>query len=449
MGIYPKLFRSVIFPILEFSQGTRIQKYLKWLEKTQWWKPEELEELQNKRLRALIKHAYENVPYYHDLFKRLNLKPDDIKTKEDLQKLPFLTKDTIRRNLPYLLARNIPKSELMVRYSSGSTGEPLKYYMDKESYSHGWAQTFRCWGWAGYRIGDPYIKITHPRNTYLKKMQDILMNCTLIPAFDINDRTIGTIVEKIVRVRPKLIRGFASSVYILAKLIEKEGLNVHVDAVMTTGDTLLPNYRRLIESQFNSEVFDAYGGEGTPVAYECEQHDGYHIASEGVIVEIIKDYEVVHSDKEIGEVVLTNLTNYAMPLIRYRIKDLASISEDYCPCGRGLPMIKSIEGRSTDIIVTPDGRLLTAHFFSTYLKYIEGIEQYQIVQEGPNNILIKIVKNDKFTDRDLEYIETETNKRIGGEMDIEIKFVDSIPPTRSGKRRYVISKVYDNAYDYS
>ena len=442
--MYSKLFRSFIFPLMELSQGTKIQKYLKWLEKTQWWKPEELEELQNKRLRSLIRHAYKNVPYYHRLFKELKLRSDDIKTKDDLHKLPVLTKETIRKNLSELIAKNIPKSQRIEAHSSGSTGEPLKYYIDKQSYSFGWAQTFRCWSWAGYKIGDPYVKITHPRTTYFKKIQDFLMNCTLIPAFEINENNIDVVVKKIIRTKPKIVRGFASSVYILAKLMKKEGLDAHVNAVMTTGDMLLPQYRELIESCFNCKVFDAYGGESTPVAYECEQHEGYHIASEGVIVELIKNDGTPCDKMEIGEIILTNLTNYAMPLIRYKINDLARLSEDNCSCGRGLPLIDSIEGRSTDVIITPDGRLLTVHFFSTYLKLVKGLEQYQIIQEKPEKLLIKLVTGDKFSNDSLKYIEIETKKRLGEKMDIEIKIVNSIPPTRSGKRRYVISKIAEN-----
>ena len=171
--MYPSLFRKLIFPVMELYKGTKIQKYLKWLNKTQWWRQEQLKDLQNKKLRALIKHAYENVPYYHRIFKERGIKPEDIKSIEDLVKLPILTKEVIRKNFNDLQARNISKSEFIACQSSGSTGEPLKYYIDKDTYSLGWAQTFRCWGWAGYKIGDPYVKIMiHPRKSIVKKIGD-------------------------------------------------------------------------------------------------------------------------------------------------------------------------------------------------------------------------------------------------------------------------------------
>ena len=427
---------------MEFYKGTSVQKNLAFLNKSQWWKPEQLEELQNKKLRALIRHAYKNVPYYHRIFKENNLKPDDIKTKDDLEKLPFLTKDIIRKNLSDLLAKNLPKSQFMERHSSGSTGEPLKYYISKKSYSYGWAQTFRCWGWAKYMLGDPYVKISlNPRKNLMKKLQDRLMNCTYIYASDINENTINDFLDKIKKSKVRIIRGYASSMYVLAKYLENiENPDIELDAIMTTGDNLFPHYRKAIETQFNCKVFDGYGGESTPIAFECEKHNGYHLCDETVIVEFLRKDRYASSG-ELGEIVFTSLDNYAMPFIRYKINDIGVPSDESCPCGRGLSSIKSIEGRDTDIVVTPDGRFLVVHFFTILFEYIEGVDQFQVIQDTVNKLKIKIVRNNKFRDNDLAYIKNEIEKHTGEDMSIKIKFVESIPQTRSGKRRFVISKV--------
>ena len=444
--MYSKLFRSFIFPLMELSQGTKIQKYLKWLEKTQWWKPEELEELQNKRLRSLIRHAYENVPYYHRLFKELKLRPDDIKTKDDLHKLPVLTKETIRKNLSELIARNIPKSQRIEAHSSGSTGEPLKYYIDKQSYSYGWAQTFRCWSWAGFRLGDPYVKVSlNPRIEFKKKLQDRLMRCTYIYASaDITKETFPSLLKIIENAKPKIIRGYASSIYIFARFMNELDLrpNHTPNAIMTTGEILFPHYRELIESIFNTQVYDGYGGESTPIAFECEEHN-YHLCDETVIVEFIgRDNQQV-SEGEIGEIIITNLVNYAMPMIRYKIGDIGTPSKDLCSCGRGLSVMESIKGRDTDIVVTPNGGFLVVHFFTILFEHIEGVEQFQVIQDKIDRLRIKIVKNEKFTDADLNYIISWIKRHAGDEMEVDIEFVDSIPPARSGKRRFVISKFWD------
>ena len=440
--MYPYLFRKFIFPVLEKYMGTNIQAQLAFLERSQWWKPEQLEELQNKKLRALIKHAYENVPYYHRLFRRIGLKPDDIKTKEDLAKIPLLTKDIIRKNLNQLKARNIPKSRFIEAHSSGSTGEPLKYYIDKLSYSSGWAQTFRCWGWAGYKLGEPYVKISlNPRTRLSKKIQDRLLNCTYVHSRSISKDSINEYYNKMKNTI--LIRGYASAMYSVASLIKEYIGNVEfprLKAVMTTGDTLFPHYRKLIESTFQCEVFDGYGGETTPIAFECEEHNGYHLCDESVIVEILKDDEPA-SDNELGEIVFTSLDNFAMPFVRYKIQDIGRASSELCSCGRGLSTIKSIEGRDTDIVITPDGKYLIVHFFTWLFEYIEGVDQFQVVQKKIDEINIKIVKNDKFTDADLSYIISQIKSEVGDDMNINIEFVDSIPPTKSGKRRFVISEV--------
>jgi phenylacetate-CoA ligase len=416
---------------------------LSWLNKTQWWKSEELEKLQNKKLRALIKHAYENVPYYHNIFRRLNLRPEDIKTKDDLDKLPILTKKDIRKNLPNLLAANLPKSRFMERYSSGSTGEPLKYYLDTEAYSYGWAQTFRCWGWAGFEVGDPYIKVSlNPRTNFIKKIQDRVMNCTYIYASaDIDESTFQSYLKIMEGAKPKIIRGYASSMYLFARFMEQQGLTFSssLNAVMTTGETLFTHWRELIESSFNVDVYDGYGAEGTPMAFECEEHS-YHKCDETAIIEFLRGDQHV-SIGEMGEIVVTNLDNYAMPLIRYKVGDVGKPAENYCPCGRGLSIIESIEGRDTDIIVTPKGGFLVVHFFTILFEYIEGVTQFQVVQEKIDKLKINIVKNEKFTEKDFNHIVSWIKKHAGEEMNIDIEFADSIPPTKSGKRRFVISKV--------
>jgi len=428
---------------MEFVKGTKISSYLKWLNKTQWWKLKDLERLQNKKLRALIKHAYDNVPYYHRLFKKLGLRPEDIRTKEDLQKLPVLTKEDIRRNLNDMLARNMPRSRFIEAHSSGSTGEPLKYYVDKLAYSIGWAQTFRCWSWVGYRLGEPYVKISlNPRTKLIKKVQDKLMRCIYIYSSGINNDNLIGYLKKMRNA--KIIRSYASSAFMLANMIEKIGIDERFlptpRAIATTGETLYNHWRRTIENVFECPVLDGYGGESTPVAFECPMREGYHVCTESVIVEILRNNEQVSSG-EIGEVVITNLDNWAMPFIRYKLNDLATPSDEPCSCGRGLPMLESIQGRDTDIVITPNGSFLVVHFFTILFEYIEGVDQFQVIQEKIDRLKVKIVRNDKFTENDLRYIVSQIKKHAGENMEIEVEFVDHIPPTRSGKRRFVISKV--------
>ncbi|RLI78387.1 hypothetical protein DRP05_07380 [Archaeoglobales archaeon] len=437
---YPIVFRKLIFPLMEGCQGTEIRKHLAWLKETQWLNRNEIEDIQNKKLKALIHHAYRNVPYYHRLFKSLELTPDDVRSKEDLSKLPVLEKEDIRKNLNQLIAQNIRKSRIIETQSSGSTGEPLKYYIDRASYSIGWAHTFRCWGWAGYGLGDPYVKISlSARTNFKKKIQDMLMNCSYIHFSDVSEKTLLRFLE--VMKKGKIIRGFASSMYLISRLIKGRGIGEVPEptAIMTTGDTLFPHYRETIESVFNCELFDGYGGESTPIAFECEEHSGYHLCDESVIVEFLKNGEEA-SPGELGSIVFTNLDNFAMPFIRYKVNDVGVKGED-CSCGRGLSLMKSVEGRNTDIVVTPSGRFIVVQFFANLFKYLEGVNQFQVIQDEIDKLEVRIVINERFRDSDEEYIFSKLKDQVGEDMDLIIKFVKSIPPTKSGKRRFVISNV--------
>ena len=447
--MYSPLFRKIIFPVMEIYKGTSIQKNLAFLNKSQWWKPEQLEELQNKKLRALIRHSYKNVPYYHRIFKENNLKPDDIKTKDDLKKLPFLTKDIIRKNLSDLLAKDFKKWKPRQNATSGSTGEPLKYYITMDSISIGWASGFRAWGWTGYKLGDKYAMLGGsslvPKNITLKKRIRYLFERVLpLTSLYMTEEKMMEYARKLEEFKPKFIRGYPSALFILAKYLHENDYNdIRPRAVFTTAETLLPYQRKVIEDVFGCDVYDGYGcRDGNANAMECVEHTGYHIAAEQVIMELVsmKDGEHV-SPGEMGEIIATDLHNYAMPFIRYAVEDVAVPSDEICPCGRGLPLLKSIEGRVFDIIKLKDGTMLSGVPITGELDDMESVKQYQIIQESNDEMIVKIVKEKSYTEEDTKRILRMLRERVGKEMNIKIAFVNEIPTTKAGKRRYIISKV--------
>ena len=434
---------------MEFSQGTKIQKYLKWLEKTQWWRHKELEELQNKKLRALIKHAYENVPYYHQLLRGLNLKSDDIKTVEDLQKLPILTKAEIRRNFSDMLAKDPEKWMPRLNATSGSTGEPLRYYITKDNLSIGWASGFRAWGWAGYALGDKRATLAGtsliPKESpeLNKRVRWFLERNLPLSAVDMNGEKIAAYVKMLRQYKPKFVRGYPSALYIFANFLKKEGISdIKPKAVFTTAEMLLQPYRELIEEQFGCEVFDGYGcRDGGANAMECSEHR-YHISIEQVVMEFVKADEQVSSG-EPGEIIATDLHNYAMPFIRYAVGDVGTPLDERCSCGRNLPLMKSIEGRTTDIIIFGNGVMLSGPALTLVFKD-RNIEQYQVIQESKNELIIKIVKGSNYTENDTNHILKIIKGHVGEEVDIKIEFVNNIQTTKTGKHRFIISKVPSN-----
>jgi phenylacetate-CoA ligase len=440
--MYSKIYRSVIFPLAEFSQGTHILKTLELLEDSQWRTSDQIRDFQEARLRELIQHSYANVPYYRSTFDRLGLKPADINSVEDLQKLPVLSKDIIRRNFPdNMIASNIPRKRLTLCHSGGSTGEPLPYYQDRQAISWRFACLFRFWRWAGYEFGKRWIRldlIAH--DTPAQKMMDTLGRCLFFRLSRMNQDTLRLSVERIRKYRPELIRGYASQVFLLAKYLKDNNISdIKPVLIITTGDMLFPHYRQLIEEQFHCAVFDNYGGNSIVISSQCESGT-HHIAAENTVLEFVKDDRVVRPG-QLGAVLVTDLSNYGMPFIRFKIGDLASPCQEVCKCGRGLPVMSSVVGRDTDIVVTPDGNYLVAYFFGHIFESMMSVDQFQVVQEAEDEIEVKIVKNNKFSNQDARYIEDAIRQGAGERLKIRLNFVKDIPVPRSGKIRLVISEI--------
>jgi len=442
VSIYPYMANRLVFPIGDRISGTHIMKFLDDLEEKQWWLPGEIQADQNEKLQRLINHSYENVPYWRELFNKLKLSPSDIKTKDDLRKLPVLSKDDIRKNLNSMLAGNFPKKRFIEKHSSGSTGEPLKYYIDKEKYSWNLASMFRFWKWAGYEFGQKWARVQlWPHSKLSEKVMDKLARCTYIGTYKWDDEAIGKAVQVIRKKRPGIIRGYTSAIYLIAKFMKENDLEkFDTRAVITTSETIFPHYRSLIEEQFDCKVYDVYGGEGMTICGQCE-NGCYHIDDNNVIAELVRDDGSGASPGELANIIVTDLNNFAMPFIRYRIQDAGRSSTGICNCGRGLSLMESVEGRDSDIIRTSDGKYLMVQFFVVFFEYIEGVEQFQVIQRELDEIEIKIVKNDKFRNKDKEDIERAIKKGGGDKLKISFNFVDEIPLERSGKKRFVISEI--------
>jgi len=396
----------------------------------------------------LLEHAYDNVPYYHQVFRELGLKPEDIKTTTDLLKLPLLTKEDIRNNIDKLVAKNYSRQKLIPDSTGGSTGEPMKFFVDKTALSWSMAAAYREWSWAGYNIGDKMVYLWGApqdlsRQTELKtRLVDLIRRRKMLDAFNMTEKTLDEYVKILRRFKPKVINAYASAIYLMAQYIEKRGIDdIRPKAILTSCEMLFDYQRKTIERAFGCEVFDYYSGRDTTLqAGECPEHSGYHLAVETGIVEFIKRNERV-APGELGKIVITDLCNYAMPFIRYEIGDLGVPSDEICSCGRGLPLMKSIEGRTTDILRRSDGGYISSPGLTVVVKDFKNIRQIQIIQKTKEHVILKVVKGKKYTDEDSELLKAVMKRYLGDEMNIEISFVKSIPLTRSGKYRFTISEI--------
>ena len=429
-----------------------VEHYYETLRKTQWLGVTETRELQDERLRRLVRHAYRNVPYYRARMQESKVRPEDVRGQEDLHKLPMLTKDDIRRHLYFdIMSENHDKSQVLKITTSGSTGEPFVCYADRAQLEFRWAATLRAQEWTGYRFGDPTVRLWHQtigmtKDQALRERLDaILSNRTFIPVFELSDKNLEEMVKTIAAVGPVLMDGYAEALDFLAHWVKSQGSSsVRPRAIMSSAQTLPLPSRRLIEEAFGCKVFDKYGSrEFSGVAYECEAHAGHHVVAEGYIVEVLQNGEPA-APGAIGEVVITDLNNYCMPFLRYRIGDLAEAMDPFaaCSCGRGAPRLGAIEGRVQSIIQGTDGRYLPGTFFAHYLKEFDyAIKRFQVVQEERGALTFRVVKGGRFSDDVLEQVLATFREYLGHDMKIYVEFVENVGLVRTGKRLASVSKL--------
>lgn len=440
---------TLYFTLPIYYKSWEVLDVLRKLEKSQWLSPSELERIQLKKLRALVKHAYENVPLYHETFRKVKLKPADISSLEDIQKIPITTKDDLINNSPNkTVARNYDVQKLRKGQTGGSTGKPLSFFFDKRCFHHRMAAFQRFASWFGFYPGVKHALFWRPYYLSSPKiastLEAVMKRRLEFHPHKITKQALHEQVRKLKRFKPRILIGYTSLLLLLANFLKQEDIkDINPTAIVTQAETLFESQKKVIESAFNCPVFNHYGlVEVGGIAQQCDQHSYLHINAEGRIVEFLRRGENV-SFGEKGEMVVTDLYNYAMPFIRYNTDDVGLLTDDSCTCGRGLPLIKEVVGRADDLIVAKDGEVVswTFFYFAPHLfKNGEWVQQYQIVQPSREKLVIKIVKAAEPKEEHIQYLKSNIRKYLG-DMQIEIEFVESIPLSPSGKFRFVISHV--------
>ena len=452
--MYEFLTKHVLAPVLDICRGTETMKCLKELEETQWWPRHKILALQNERLSKLIRYAYDNVPYYHRIFQEKGLKPEDMETSEDLVKLPILTKQLIRNNFSDFVAQDFPKRQLMLRSTGGSTGEPLEFLRTKHDfYNWGSAAELRAYGWAGYELGKKCALLweTYPYKSTIEKftrtLTSLLERIVVFNALEISVDKLPLLANRLVSFQGGFIRGYPTAIYLLARFIEREGKSkIRPKAIITSGEQLYDFQRELYFKVFKCEAYSHYGSnEAHAIASECSEHSGYHISAENVIIEIVNDEGRPVPVGEEGRILVTNLHNYAMTFIRYETGDVGVISDKACPCGRGLPLLAAVNGRTADVISTKSGGRIPGVALPWGFLASLGVEQFQIVQENYEKVVIKLIIDKEYPRDRVDEIIKEVLRRFrsmfGDDIDVAAELVDQILPTRSGKTRFVISNL--------
>jgi phenylacetate-CoA ligase len=442
------MLNKPLFILAHQAQYPKFHSTYKNVVKNQWNSYDEQKKQQEKRLRYMISFAYWNVPYYHKLFDTLKLSPDDIRKVEDLEKLPILTKDTIRSNWEEFKPANLSSMSYNKQATGGSTGTPLKYRLLKEDRFLNAILLYRGWGYAGFELGDKMAFVAGAsldvgtKSIFNKKIHEITRNIRKLSSFDMSEEDMKQYTEVLNSFNPKIIRGYPSSLYFYAKWVQENDISVKLpDAVSTTSEKLMPHMRETISGVFDCEVFDAYGlNDGGVSAFECTEHNGLHIDTDRSIMEIV-DNTGFQLDEGQGDIIATSLHNFAMPFIRYQTGDMGHIIEDKCSCGRESKLLKEVLGRSVDILITPEGKSVHGWFFLYIMwQHCHGIKEYQVIQKQLDKITIKLVIDEQFDDKQLEKIKTIVNEKSNSWI-LDFQFVDKIERTKAGKCKFIISEI--------
>lgn len=415
------------------------------LRKNQWLSPVELRKLQEKKLQRLLCHAYYKVDYYKEIFDKARIKPEDIKNIQHLIRIPLTTRGDLQRlSKRKIIAKDVDLDHCLSLRTSGSSGMPLDIFWNTEAIFFEWLNYLRMYFENGGRLLDKELRITAPRNFSANKWFQSLgvLRKKCISIFDNVEGQLKAILE----FKPDIIRSYASTLKDLAIEIKKKEIRGIKPRVMfSTAELLTKEDKKFISSVFQSELIDFYScNECGIIAWECKEHSGYHINSENVIVEFIKEDGTSAEAGEKGEMVITSLSSYAMPFIRYRLGDTGVSSNERCACGRNLPLMKIITGRINDHLILPNGRTISPYSCMITMDRIPEVKMYQIVQEKDSKIKINILKNGMITNEIITKVRNRYKELLGDDLDIMPTVAENIYKGKTGKSKIIMSKISDN-----
>ncbi|MDR2260354.1 MAG: phenylacetate--CoA ligase family protein [Azoarcus sp.] len=449
--LYTRFVANVLFPLQERCKRHDTVRVRRAMEISQWWPRERILAAQFERLRALLRDAGTHTPYYRALFAQSGFDPARLQDIADLQRLPFLTKAIIRANTAALRAEN---ARALARFNTGgSSGEPLIFFIGGERVTHDVAAKWRATRWWGVDIGDPEIvlwgsPIELGAQDRLRMLRDRAMRTRLLPAFEMSGAKVERFIARIRAARPKMLFGYPSALAHIALHAERKGIGLDdlaIAVAFATGERLYDHQRAAIERLYACPVANGYGSrDGGFIAHQCPA-GGMHITAEDIIVEIVDENGRVLPPGRCGEIVITHLATRDFPFIRYRTGDIGAAGEESCPCGRGLPLLRDIQGRSTDFVVARDGTVLHGLSLVYVVRDLAGVRAFRIVQESLDLTRVQLAVDPSFDPAGEQRIVAGFRQRLGEAVAVVIERVEAIAPEKSGKYRYIVSHVEHGA----
>jgi phenylacetate-CoA ligase len=445
--MYRWLVWNVLFPLHERVKGHPTFRILKEMEAADFLARAELEQLRAAKLQSFMQYAYANVPYVGRLMREAGLQPSEIQGPADLVRLPLMRKADVREHRAEMRSRVAGK--LTSFSTGGSTGEPLLFDLPQERIASWIACRQRAMRWFDLSAGDREyaiwgspVEVT--RQDRMRDLRDRLLATQLLSAFNMSEPVMSRYLDLLEKGACRTIFAYPSSIYLLCLHARKLGRDLRragIKTVFVTGEVLFPHQRELIAETLNCPVANGYGGRDSGfVSHECPQ-GGMHIMADATIVEIIDSKGQPAPAGEPGEIVVTDLYSREAPFLRYATGDVAALSTRKCACGRLLPLLESIQGRTTDFVVAPDGTILHALSMIYVVRELEGVEQFRIRQKAVDRFEIQLVRNQHFKPENEARIREGLRQRLRAPVDVQIEYVPTLPPEPSGKFRQVISEV--------
>jgi phenylacetate-coenzyme A ligase PaaK-like adenylate-forming protein len=440
----------VVYPLKELPLRRSTLRTLAELQATERLPRPQLEELRARRLGLLVRHACEHVPYYRDLFREQGVEPQDVRQPSDLSRLPVLRKEIARARAADLVADARPKGFLQPLYTSGSTGEPLAVLADSRELSYHLANQLRGKSWHGIEIGDAELRVWHDPRAYVRPtlrsrafwtasaLKDQLLNIRTVSATDLSEQELDRWTEVLRRIRPVSIYGYAASIYFFAQyLLERRPPDLPVvPTVILAAEKIQPHQKRVVAEAFGARVVEEYGSADCGVmAFECE-HGRLHTSDESVVLEVCGA-----GPDGTGELLVTSLTNYAMPLIRYSLGDVVALSDETCPCGRSLGLMRDVVGRTTDFLVDARGEAVHPFRLMLFLQRIEPVTRYRVVQTAVGEVEFVAQTTRDLTSQEVVSVDQAFREALGPETAVAVRTVGSLPLGARGKHRFLESRV--------
>ena len=445
------LYSSVIFSAYHGLKRDRVNRARADLKASEWLPRNDLVELQKDKLTRLLRFARQHVPYYSRLIEQTGLTPDVLARPEYFRMLPVLTKSVISDNTADMVSSSLEGNSLIKNSTSGSTGTALRFYTDHRSMDYRLATVIRNQEWLGVQLHDRQVKLWGSPIDSRKNMgwkgraRELITGVTLFSAYEMSEKRMGEYVKKIQKIKPVLLTAYPSALEVFAGYCQKNDVLIPtLKAILLSAETLWDYQREHFTNVFRAPTYNRYGcREVGDIAHECPEHSGLHVNTERIYLELVDEAGRPCEPGEKGEILVTDLDNYGMPFIRYRMGDFGTWVEDAstCSCGRSHPRLASVEGRTMDVVEGANGAKIGGTFWTILLRSRVGVRKFQVVQRESNSVDISIVPEPGLRQETLDYYTGKIREKCGSEFKINFRQVEDIKASSTGKQRYIINKL--------